>query len=174
MHPPSICHRDVDYNLQHLQQIFGDFEWEDRGDRYRFNTRIRFGNHCYSRELAVDEVQHKGDFVVPDKQLRVFCPDRYQQTHVLNQVFANLLVKPTTRVAMTHEKNYTIFKLYAVVGAQQETYRMFFNVKPGKPALLADGSHQLDVFVESAYLKENRVGIRRHLPFGNAAIIAVT
>ena len=45
-----------------------------------------------------------------------------------------------------------------------EKYWVFFRVKPNN--VLADGTHLVDVYVESAYPRATRVVTFRRLPFG--------
>jgi hypothetical protein len=169
-------HNNFQYNgtlidLSHLAQTSSDFNWTSKMGNQAFRVRLRYSNHCYSRELEDGEVQSENAYVVETApKVRVFCPDRYGHTVKLVSLMGTLFEKPTSKVSLTYDKNWTIFELYQPPerGGQQR-YCAFFRVKnsamqPEDPIL-----HFLEVYVESAYVRTNMVKIRRSCTFGMVA-----
>lgn len=81
-----------------------------------------------------------------------------------------LFDKPTSKVSLTYDRNWTTFQLYLPPhGGEQHRYCAFFRVKnsaeqPEDPSL-----HFLDMHVESAYVRTNMVQTVRSCPFGMVA-----
>lgn len=133
--------------------------------------RLRYSNHCYSRELDHGEAQSEDAYVVETApKLRGYCPDRYGHTERLFGMMGGLFEKPTSKVLLTHNKNWTTFQLYLPPeGGGQHRYCAFFGVKnsaeqPKDPTL-----HFLDMHVESGYVRTNMVQTARSCPFGMVA-----
>jgi hypothetical protein len=79
-----------------------------------------------------------------------------------------LFVRPTSRVSLTVEDNWTIFHLYSPAehpGADR--YCAFFRLRQSG-VLLGKGKLPMDMYVESGYARMNPVKVLRHLPFGHA------
>ena len=168
MHPPSLVHKDTTYSLAHLAPRVGGFQWLGQDGQVRqHSVRVRFGDHCYSREIKPPEVLGPEDVVVAQGPLRVFCPERHGYTHDLVQIVDGLLVKPTTSVALTAaEHNCHVYRLYKSLGGQ-DRYCVFFTLRrlPDVPA----GGPTLDLFVQSAYVRTNQVKVVKNDPFGRMA-----
>lgn len=172
MHPESISYRGADYALAHLKQSFGKFAWTPKNEAaVSFSMRVRYSDHCYSREIKAPDAQAVDDFVVGQTPLRVFCTDRHHYTPDLVNLINGLFAKPGTSVALTSaNRNWHIFQLYTQPppGGGTHRYCVFFNVKKELDAL-GDGTLPLDLFVESAYVRDNTVDVIKKIPFGKVA-----
>lgn len=172
MQHENFHYREELIDLSHLSQTSADFQWTGQDGTLRtYRVWIRYSNHTYSRELGVDETQATDAYVVDSSpKLRVFCPERYGQTHRLVGMMNGLFEKPTTRVALTHDKNWTTFQLYLPPqGETQHRYCAFFRVKNSVAQPEDGGMHFLDMHVESAYVRTNMVQTVRACPFGHVA-----
>ncbi len=163
------CGKDID--LSHLNQVSEDFNWIDKElgeQRYRF--WVRYSNHCYSRSLGEGETLQKVDHIIENEPLRVFCPERYGMTNNLVPMINGLFAKPTTKVSLTHDFNWTVFQLYlSPEGGGQNRYCAFFRVKNSTIQPEDGNLHFLDMHIESAYIRTNMVETRRSCPFGHVA-----
>jgi hypothetical protein len=169
-------HENFHYNgalidLSHLGQTSADFNWNSPIGKQTYRVWLRYSNHCYSRELDNGEAQPEDAYVVETApKLRVYCPDRCSHTERLVGMMGALFEKPTSKVSLTHDKNWTTFQLYLPPeGGGQHRYCAFFRVKnsaeqPEDPTL-----HFLDMHVESAYVRTNMVRTVRSCPFGMVA-----
>lgn len=178
-HPSSISFRGENFDLTHLRQDIGRFSWtsKDTKENAEFSVRMRFSNHCYSEEIKGARVIREDDVIVERMPMRVFCPMRHDKTYLLVQIMQGLIQRPTTSVALTTRttgggKNWTVYRLYSRPdGPGTERYTVFFSVTRGFDGL-PDGARGIDVYVESAYLKEQRVSVLKHVPFGRVAEMA--
>jgi hypothetical protein len=127
--------------------------------------RVRFSNHCYSLEHYGDEQPEGSYFIVDNGRSRLFCPIRHEHSFCLPNLFRELCEKPTLPVALTAEDNWTIFRAQIPSPMfEGEKYWIFYRVKPN--SVLPDGTHLVDVYVESAYPRTTPVVTFRRLPFG--------
>ncbi len=178
-HSSSISFKGEDFDLTHLRQKIGRFSWTNKEteEEAEFSVRMRFSNHCYTEEIKGARVVREDDVVVEHMPTRVFCPIRHDKTHLLVQIMHGLIERPTTSVALTTRttgggKNWTVYKLYSCPdGLGNERYTVFFSVARGFDGL-PDGTRGIDVYVESAYLKEQRVSVLKNVPFGRVAEMA--
>ena len=167
MHLDSIRHRDHVYDASHLNQVIKQFDWRDCDKQnMSFSVRVRYSNHCYSKtcERPSDE-----DFVV--SQNRIFCPHRHSLSQVLPAVIGGIIEKPTTSIGVTYEsKNHHVYRIAPTVPLEPgERYAIFFSLKASNADDPSRAVRMLDLFVESAYPRTNRVDIDRNLPFGKLA-----
>ena len=96
---------------------------------------------------------------------RLFCPIRHEHSLSLPDLFREMCEKATHPVAATAEANWSIFRVQiASPMIKGEKYWVFFRVKPNSK--LPDGTHLVDVYVESAYPRATPVVTFRRLPFG--------
>jgi len=172
MQHENFTYKNKLIELDHLQQKSADFVWTgDDGLSITYRIWLRYSCHPYSRELHKDEAVDDEAYVVEkNPTVRIFCPERYDQTKRLVEMMSGLLAKPTSRVSLTHENNWTTFQLYLPPeGKRQHRYCAFFRVKNSlhQPSDLA--LHFLDMHVESGYIRENIVSTVRACTFGNVA-----
>lgn len=173
----KMQHQDFQYQgqtiaLGHLQQSSADFEWVSKdGVKHIYRVWLRYSNHCYSRELDPDEEQEQDAYVVEtEPRLRVYCPVRYSLTPQLVGMMGNLFLKPTSRVSLTMEANWTTYQLYLPhEGGTQQRYCAFFRIRNSSVQPVDGSYHSLDMHVESAYVRSNMVKTERHCPFGQVA-----
>lgn len=167
----DISYRGEIFELGHLRQSFKTFAWRTREDTtVTFSVRVRFSDHCISREIKLPDIKADDDVTVGENPLRVFCPERHSCTSMLVGIIDGLIKKPGTSVGLTTTKrNWHTFQIYISPehGAQQR-YCCFFTLK--KPhENLRDELLPLDLYVESAYPRGERVGIIKNMPFGKVA-----
>jgi len=165
-HPPKAMHLNVEYNLSHLFQHFGQFEWhDDRGEAMAFSVRVRYSDHCYSDKLAFVP----GCFRVGRD--RVFCPIRHAHSLNLPTLMGTLFNRPTTTVSFTaKERNWSVFWLEIRPPLDPgHKYFAFFHVERSTPPRGRDGRHHLDLVVESAYQRSGSVEVWHRFPFGKVA-----
>lgn len=169
MHPPTIRYQNAEYHLGHLSQSFGQFDWKAKsGLASRFSVRVRYSDHCYSREIKAPDVQAPDDVVVGENPLRVFCTARHAGSKDLTAMTSGLFAKPTTTVALTSaNRNWHIYQLYSQPSPAMR-YCVFFRVKR-EFDVLPDGTRPLSLFVESAYARDNPVPVIKQVPFGRVA-----
>jgi hypothetical protein len=165
LHLKKITHLGVDYDLGHLIQTTTSFGWTHLNKQMKLSVRIRFSDHCYSLEHYGQEEPEGSHFISSKGGSRLFCPIRHEHSLCLPNLFLDLCEKPTHPVALTSEDNWTIFRLQMPSPMfEGETYWVFFRVKPN--AVRPDGTHLIDVYVESAYPRTAPVVVFRRLPFG--------
>jgi len=171
MHPEKIEYAGKAYTLVHLRQSIRQFKWTPKdAEEVTFSVRLRYSNHCYSRNLDPGELQQPEHVLCPDRAVRVFCPDRHSHTERLCAMMGGLFDKPGTSVALTQHHNWTTYQIYAPVGrAAQVRYCAFFTVRNDTDRPIETGTHALDMYVESAYVKEDSVPTRKRVPFGKVA-----
>lgn len=174
IHPSAIEHNQVLYDLSHLTQRFCEFSWKDKQlEEHTYSVRLRFNDHCYSEEIKDGRILLPNDTVVSSQPLRVFCPIRHRETPTLIDMMEGLITKPGSTIALTARtkggtKNWKIFRLYPKSDEfGRERYTVFFSIRRGFDGLL-DGARGVDVFVESAYLKDATVPVIKNVPFGSA------
>jgi hypothetical protein len=170
MHPNEIRYQNSAYGLGHLTQSIREFEWTPKGSvKTKFNVKVRYSNHCYSKSVDTPVVD---DVVIDQKPLRVFCPYRHDYTYDLATMIDGVFQKPTTTVQLTQEDNWHIYRIYAKVKLYtQDRYCVFFRIKKDHDRLI-DGATSLDMHVESAYPRTKIVPTVMRVPFGAAAAMA--
>lgn len=167
----KITHQGNEYSLAGLAQSFKRFNWKTKdGGEVVFSIKVRYSDHCVSREIKHPEVCADGDFIFSENPVRVFCPDRYSCASMLVGIIDGLFGKPGTSVGLTDaNRNWHTYQLYKPLGVEeQRRYCCFFSLKRRYEAL-SDGSLPLDLFVESAYPRGQRVGVVKSIPFGKVA-----
>lgn len=176
-------HQDINngghiFTLGHLNQFIGKFSWTPKGTNaaVTFSVRVRYSDHCYSRNLVDGELQTANHSIVNQgPPLRVFCPERYGDTPRLCQMIQGLFAKPGTSVTLTARGNWTIYQLYTPPGQQTHLrYCAFFRIKTSDVGPLLDGECPLDLFVESGYEKADRAMGQRRAPFGTVAAMTMS
>lgn len=175
-HPDQISFKSQAYDLSHLRQHIGRFSWKEKksGGNSEFSVRLRFSNHCYSEEIKGDRVILEDDKIVSENPTRVFCPVRHEETPVLVELMKGLIQKPTSSVALTRRTtgggmNWKVYKLYTRLdGKGDGRYTVFFSVSSGFDGL-PDAAKGIDLYVESAYLKDKKVPVITNVPFGRVA-----
>jgi hypothetical protein len=165
LHPQKITHLGVDYDVAHLRQTITAFGWTHLNKQLKLSVRIRFSDHCYSLEYYGGAEPEGSHFITSGGRSRLFCPIRHEHSFCLPTLFRAMCEKPTEQVRLTAEDNWTIFR--AQIPSPMfagEKYWIFFRVKPY--SMSADGTHLVDVYVESAYPRTTPVVTSRRLPFG--------
>jgi len=158
------------YSLSHLAQRSYSFDWTVDNVTTTYTAWVRYSNHCYSESVGIG-VLTADDVVVSKNPLRTFCPIRFGETPRLVGLVADMMAKPTTRVARTSKGNYSVYQLYVKDG-EQNRYCVFFTVKPSLSQPGVGHEYFLDVHIESAYLKDQRVGTVSQSPLGKIAHLA--
>ena len=166
----AIRHLGVEYRVNHLAPQQAAFTWTDAGETHRLSVHIRYSAHCYSEGL-VDEAP-SGSFVFSDAGgLRVFSPPRHALSLLVPGLIGNLIAKPTSRVGLTYEKNWSVYALTMTPTlAPGDLFYTFFRLRRSEPAELGNGVKRLELYVESAYSRRNRVPLREIRTFGSAAM----
>ena len=85
-------------------------------------------------------------------------------------MISSLIARPTQRVALTYESNWSIYALRMSPSLQpDELFYVFFRLRKSDPAILAGGVRSLELYVESAYSRVTKVAVREQRTFGAAA-----
>jgi len=158
-------------DLSHLRQTIACFDWTGPTGRETYRVRLRYSTHCYSRELAEGETLGEDACLIETSpRPRVYCPERYGQTGRLVTMIRGLFEKPTSKVSLTHERNWTTYSLYQPLGGGgQNRYCAFFRIRNAALQTEDQGPHSLDMYVESAYVRTDMVRTLRSCPFGLVA-----
>ncbi|WP_187971252.1 hypothetical protein [Aquibium microcysteis] len=158
-------------DLSHLRQTTTDFDWRSPTGKQTYRVWLRYSTHCYSRELGEGETLGESDHVVETHpRLRVYCPERYGQTGRLVIMIRGLFEKPTSKVSLTRERNWTTFTFYEhSEGGGQHRYCAFFRIRNSARQLEDPSLHSLEMYVESAYVRSDMVRTLRSCPFGLVA-----
>lgn len=165
----DIIHANRVYVVSHLDQKFYNFVWTDHtGHRQTFRVFVRYSNHCYSRSCGRHALRRDDTIIEEHPELRVFCLERYGESFRLVDIVAEIITKPTTSVAQTDKGNYHVYSLSAADGSPGR-YCIFFRLKNADVQPVDGSAHFLDLHIESAYLKDIRVGVRARMPFGKLA-----
>jgi hypothetical protein len=165
MHPQKVTHLGVDYDLGHLRQTITVFGWTHAKEKMQLSVRVRYSDHCYSREHYGQKEPEGSYIITTGKWPRLFCPIRHDHSLCLPSLFGDIFKKPTEQVRLTAEDNWSIFRLQMPSPMQPgERYSIFFRAKPHSVA--ADGTYYVDVYIESAYPRDKPVVTSRRLPFG--------
>lgn len=168
----TIHHLGLEYPVDHLVPHRGEFEWTDDSETHRLSVHVRYSPHCYSERL--EEGAAAGSFVFSDAGgARIFSPSRHAHSLLVPGLIGNLIAKPTNRVGLTYEKNWSLYALKMVPPLQPgEIFYTFFRLRRSEPAELKNGVKLLELYVESAYSRLTRVALRENRPFGSAALAA--
>ena len=166
IHPNSITHLGVSYQLTHLKQKIIPFTWicKDKEKR-QFSVRVRFSDHCYSEALA--EAPPDGAYcTVGPGGRRMLNLDRHAMSQFLPGLMVGILMKPGTALAQTAHKNWsTYFVSLPTPMKPGEKYYVFLSLRPNvSPTGVSSG--WLDMFVESAYPRSDAVKTFARKPFG--------
>lgn len=122
----NFTYQGTVYDLSHLHP----FDWHytaEAGDKrpertYQFH--VVFGLHCFSRDPRPGETPDPDIFYETDKELRIFCFDRYQYSLGLPDIVKSL----GDRVCWhTHHGNFFTIELMNEKGEQIE-YEVYFDV----------------------------------------------
>lgn len=169
----DLIHKGITYKFDHLIQSTHSFVWAGpTGDEENYQAWVRYSSHCYSEAIAADDLT-SDDLVVEQTPLRVFCPIRFAETTRLVEIVGAMLARPTTRVSLTNVGNCHVYQLFVRDGAQNR-YCIFFNVKMSKVQPVDGACIYLDFHIESAYIKDHRVGVVRACPLGTVAYMTKT
>lgn len=175
MHPASIQHLNVSYDLSHIPHSrTHKFSWSCRNNQtILFNVEVTYSTHCYSEEVKADTVLPAGSHTFPDRggKRRVFCPIRYSHSLLLPGLVGKLFEKPTSQVMRTKEKpNWLFYELKMVPPLQSgQRYCVFFNLRQKPSDRNETSPFWLSMFIESAYARSQMVGTTQRLPFGRLA-----
>lgn len=77
----------------------------------------------------------------------------------------NLFLKPTTLVILTLEKNWSIYRPLDT----GQKYYVFFRVRLSASSNSGMDPHCLDLYVESAYERDQSIKVISRFPFGKVA-----
>lgn len=160
-------HLGVDYDVSHLRQVISPVAWTGQdGTSLKFSVRLRYANHAYSEELKRTALAGEAVFQDQNNIQRIFCPTRHAHSISLPTMMQGLFTKPTTTVLRTsREKNWTFFCLKMTPSlAPGSRYYVFMRLR----SQLSEqpGVHWLDLWVESAYSRIEKVPTDRAWPFG--------
>jgi hypothetical protein len=172
LHPESLVHFGTDYALKHLVPSYHSFGWTaEDGSHMAFEARVRYSNHCFSEEIGQGVPQTGACALADGNKIRVFCPVRHGHSMTLPEIMTGLFAKVTTPVCLTHENNWTVFRLQMTPALDKgEKYFVFFKVRQANPGVLTPGQpHRLDIYVQSAYGRAAPVETFRRYPFGRVA-----
>lgn len=172
MQHENFYYKEDPVDLSHLQQTSADFTWLGKNSvTHTYRVWLRYSCHAYSRNLDIGEEVGEDDYIVETTpKLRIYCPKRYSQTQRLVAMMGGLFEKPTSRVALTHDNNWTTFQLYLPAGGgAQHRYCAFFTVKNSRQQPDDPELHFLEMHVESGYIKESIVKTVRGCTFGEVA-----
>lgn len=161
----SITYLGQEYDLQHLIQKDFICEWKNNSKNIieKFSVRVNYSNHCYSEEVKKSQ---PSDVIISQNPLRVFCPIRYRESISLPSIIAGLFDKMTSRVILTHVGNYHIYHLYTRLDPNGERrYCIFFSLKI-QHSVLPNGHIPVNLYVESAYIRDDKVSAKRSRSFG--------
>ncbi len=165
-HQPFVIHHESHFDLRHLTDAWHSFSWRLKTQEVvQFTLEVRYSNHCYTDAKLPND---PGCAIILDKSIkRIFCPSRHARSLSLPSLFSNLAARPTTSVGILR-RNYSVFEV------QQDglLYYAFFKLR-GLRASNSDNAH-LNLFVESAYERPDKVISRRKVPFGMLAEAVVT
>ncbi len=171
-HPDKIIHMGTEYSLTHLKEFVDFFDWKlSDGRHVTFRMAVRFADHCYTDERLplVD-----GCYTVPGKRKpRVFCTDRHVRSFQVPAIVRGLFSKPAQTISMTMENNWATFCLQMKPAIPRgKRYYVFFRVQflGGDPNI---DPLPMDLYIESAYVKDVQVRFRRLAPFGRIVEEAV-
>lgn len=166
----AIRHLGVEYTVHHLAPHQASFEWTDANETHRLSVRVRYSPHCYSEGTERDTPA--GSFFFSDAGgARVFSPSRHAHSLLVPGLIGKLIARPTSRVGLTYEKNWSLYalKMTPPLGPG-ELFYTFFRLRRAEPAELEDGVKRIELYVESAYSRLNRVPLRESRTFGSAAL----
>lgn len=136
-----IIYEGVEQSIEHLAPVKITCPCQDI--ERDLNIQVSFSSHCYTK--AYDpECHDKEEIVVHEAsdRARVFCPIRYELSHRLGGIVANL---PQRKVYQTPEtRNY----VYAVpLDIEGQNYEVYFMLQRAEKIAKID----LRMMVESAY-----------------------
>jgi hypothetical protein len=170
--PAAIRHLGVDYAVDHLVPHREVFRWIDNGQVLQFSVHIRYSPHCYSQGLEGDAPAESYVFSDPGGR-RMFAPHRHAHSLLVPGMIRGLVAKPTSRVSLTFENNWSIYALSMTPPLQTgELFYVFFRIRRSDPSELANGDKAVELYVESAYARSRLVSLREHKPFGAAVLAA--
>ena len=113
--------------------------------------RVLFSPHVFTRKYE-DGDPHEG-MCFDD---RVFCPDRYEDSHLLKGIITGL---PDARVYQTWERRNYVF-LASETPQRDDRYHLFFSIsKVGDKR-----NRHIKMWIESAYRQENSCYVPPHRP----------
>ncbi|WP_407192513.1 hypothetical protein [Bradyrhizobium sp. STM 3566] len=153
---PLIQHCGQEFDVGHLDQHIETCTWTGAAGEFSCLVKIRYSDHCYSYEDDGSE-QPENAHIFNDRngQRRVFCPTRHIHSCELPEILRGLCAKPTHPVALTPERNWTIFRLMMPSPLDtDEKFWIFFRLR-----LLVGNlkkPEEVDLFVESAYPRKDR------------------
>jgi hypothetical protein len=165
---PIIKHCGQDFDVGHLNQHVETCVWTGAEGEFTCAVKIRYSDHCYSFEDD-GSAQPDNSHFFDDRngQPRVFCPTRHIHSCELPAIMRAMCAKPTQQIALTPEKNWTIFRLTMPSPLEEgEKFWIFFRLKlvSGMPRTPTE----VDLFVESAYPRQDRPIIGQRSMFGRA------
>lgn len=133
------------YDFQHLEPFTMSFHSQMASRNLRVN--VRFSNHCFTHS-PLDNTVYAPETILIDhgQRNRIFCPTRYQLSHMLGAVVRGLN-NPQCKVHQTSSKRNFNYSLQ--IDDPQGPYHLFFEVS--KTTGAASRMQDLDLFVESAY-----------------------
>lgn len=157
MFPSAVDHHGVQYDLQHLNERFGEFKWQCQdGQVVNFKVNVHCSDHCFSEELIGEAPSGAYCFLDRGRRVRIFNPDRHAWSKELPDIVDQLFRKPTTQVRLTAEQNWCIFQLYMKHPLPTgEKYYCFFRVRYLDAKTVEHESHHIHLHVESAYSRSN-------------------
>lgn len=133
------------YDFQHLEPFTMSFNSQMASRNLRVN--VRFSNHCFTHS-PLDNTVYAPETILVDhsNRDRIFCPTRYQLSHMLGGVVRGLN-NPQCKVHQTAARRNFSYSLQ--ISNPQGPYHLFFEIS--KVTGAASSMQDLYLFVESAY-----------------------
>lgn len=165
----KLTHCDVEYDISHLSnRVLRLGEWTaENGSLLQAEVQIRFTNHCYTTR-AESEPDDGMWSTREGTVFRVFNVERHALSIHLPDILETLVSRPTQQVQrVSGRHNFKIFQVGLEGLKRGERYYIFFKLERTMRIGLT-GFHQVRLFVESAYPRDNLVAGKWRPPFGKA------
>ncbi len=156
---------EVDGNRQdltHLSDSIYNFTINatDKYPAKDIDVLVQYSSHCVSwgskqNQKIVFSIHGEGRRIIDDKgNHRCFCDSRYILSKKLPEIFSSF---PEYKCFFTGRENWLIIEILDPFGNRDE-YEIFFN-------LTRQGNRMLRLYVESAYVRDERSEIRKPANF---------
>lgn len=145
----DVNYRGKLFYFQHLEPFTMDVESQRNNKTFR--VRVIYTNHCFSKGLE----KNRNDFQEGDpvfdkhtKRPRIFCPERYSLSSLLEGIIRSLIGRMVFQTAS--ERNWCFVTEVLV---EHDRYHVFFELRRASDA--SRRMQDLELYVESAYLLED-------------------
>lgn len=141
---PDLQIKEVSYNFQHLNP----FTMVVKSEKVKkdLKIRVRFSNHCFSREYDKNEDLKEHIINPTENYPRIFCHTRYRLSFDLQELIKSLN-SPKIKVNQTKSKRNWVYSIK--IENPEGPYHLFFEISRSPKS---KRSYQdLEMVVESAY-----------------------